>query len=226
MSGPSEHGGCAERTLLPELAIGSLNGAERAALLAHLEGCQACRNELAELLAAADGLLLLAPSLEPPVGFEVGLVGRAPGRLAGALRPGRRWLGRVAAGLLLVAAGAGIGGGLATSPASSGRSLRTEPGVVRLAVLRSKGGVSGVAAVAAGSPSRLVMRVSGLGQAYWVDCVVTDGHHDVSLGRFALTGGRGRWTVRLPALVSPSAIESAELVGPGGTVLARADFTR
>lgn len=224
MSGHEEAGSCEERSLLPELAVGSLNGAERAGLLTHLEGCQGCRGELSGLAATADSLLLLAPYIEPPVGFEVGLVQPAPGAGAARLRRrGRRRLGLAAAALVLLAAGAGIGGGLSLS-SGPGRGSGAVRGFVRLAVLASKGGEHGVAALALGSPSRLVMRVSDLGQAYWVDCVVTDGRHEVSLGRFALQAGSGRWSVPLPPLVAPRAIRSAELLGPGGRVLARADF--
>ena len=62
---------CAElRDVAGEVALTLLTGAERAAALAHLETCQACRTEVADLTATADELLLLAPAAEPPAGFE------------------------------------------------------------------------------------------------------------------------------------------------------------
>jgi hypothetical protein len=116
----SEPHGCPEvRELLPELATGALAGDERASALAHVEGCAACRRELAALSRAADALLLLAPPVEPPPGFEGGVLARLdadtgppPGRrrrrslLPGALLPRAR-LAVAFAVAVAVAAGAG-----------------------------------------------------------------------------------------------------------------------
>ncbi|MGH9106504.1 MAG: hypothetical protein ACRDZX_11855 [Acidimicrobiales bacterium] len=55
---------------LVELALGALAGKVRVAAVAHLEGCDRCSSEVGQLSAAADQLLNLAPSAEPPVGFE------------------------------------------------------------------------------------------------------------------------------------------------------------
>jgi hypothetical protein len=54
----------------PELALEILGGAERAAALAHLEDCVACQQLVDTLAADADRLLMLAPSAEPPAGFQ------------------------------------------------------------------------------------------------------------------------------------------------------------
>jgi hypothetical protein len=74
-----------------ELALGSLTGAERSAALAHLDDCQACRQLVEELTAAADALLLIAPEADPPAGFEVRLLDRlkAAGASAVATSPAR-----------------------------------------------------------------------------------------------------------------------------------------
>ena len=62
---------CGEfRELAPELALGIVTGEERARALEHVSGCAGCREFLAELSDVADGLVSLAPSHEPPVGFE------------------------------------------------------------------------------------------------------------------------------------------------------------
>jgi Putative zinc-finger len=58
------------RELAPELALGIADGKERAEALAHIASCAACRSYLGELTDVADDLLALAPSEEPPVGFE------------------------------------------------------------------------------------------------------------------------------------------------------------
>jgi Putative zinc-finger len=55
----------------PELALGILSGDERAAALAHLEGCAPCQQVVSSLAGVTDQLLLvLAPAVEPPGGFE------------------------------------------------------------------------------------------------------------------------------------------------------------
>jgi anti-sigma-K factor RskA len=53
-----------------ELALGVLTGRERAAALAHLNGCESCREQVRELTMVQDELLALLPSQEPPAGFE------------------------------------------------------------------------------------------------------------------------------------------------------------
>ena len=67
-----------------ELALGVLTGRERAAALAHLDGCESCREQVRELTMAQDELLALLPSQEPPAGFESRVLERigltAPGQ--------------------------------------------------------------------------------------------------------------------------------------------------
>ena len=54
----------------PELALGVLNGRERADAIQHLDGCSACRQLLNSFADITDVLLLLlVPSVEPPSGF-------------------------------------------------------------------------------------------------------------------------------------------------------------
>lgn len=74
---------CAQvREISAELALGISDGEVRARALEHLARCPECRRSLHELAAAADDLLLLAPSIEPPTGFEA--------RVADAMAPRRR----------------------------------------------------------------------------------------------------------------------------------------
>jgi hypothetical protein len=62
---------CAQlRDVAPELALGVLGGAERAEAIMHVNGCARCQALVNELTEAADALPLLAPEIEPPVGFE------------------------------------------------------------------------------------------------------------------------------------------------------------
>ena len=83
--------------LAPEIALGTIEGEERAEALRHLATCGDCRRLVDQLTAVADELLMIAPVEEPPVGFEsrvidaLGFQRRAPRR-----RLGRRllaWLG-------------------------------------------------------------------------------------------------------------------------------------
>lgn len=68
--GPDEH--CEEiRELLAEVALGIADGEERARVLEHVADCADCRRELERESGIADGLLVLAPEQEPPLGFEL-----------------------------------------------------------------------------------------------------------------------------------------------------------
>lgn len=84
------------RDLAPEIALGIADGAERAEALRHLSTCAECRRLVEQLSHVADEMLLLAPTLEPPAGFEsrvvkaLGLQGPPRRRLARWLTP--RWL--------------------------------------------------------------------------------------------------------------------------------------
>lgn len=71
MTEMSESPDCAlARNVIPELAAGVAAGDERAHALEHLAGCASCRAELEQAAKVIDDLLLLAPSHEPPAGFE------------------------------------------------------------------------------------------------------------------------------------------------------------
>jgi hypothetical protein len=61
--------------LAPELALGGLDGPDRAAALGHLAGCPTCQSLVEDLSALADRLLLLAPEDEPSPGFETRVLG-------------------------------------------------------------------------------------------------------------------------------------------------------
>jgi hypothetical protein len=76
----------------PDLALGTLAGDERAQLLDHIASCQSCADQVTDLGTVVDRLLLLAPSVDPPAGFETAVLRRiAPERR-------RRWPTRVLVG--------------------------------------------------------------------------------------------------------------------------------
>ena len=83
-----------------ELALGLVDEPERGRLLAHAAGCPRCQARLDELVVLAERLLLVAPEIEPPAGFEARAVERmGTGPVAPADRSGRavRWIAAVAA---------------------------------------------------------------------------------------------------------------------------------
>jgi hypothetical protein len=86
--------GCSQlREMAPDVALGLLTGAERAAALGHLEGCADCRAEVAALAGVADEVLLTAPDATPPEGFDhrvlMALAQDRPGTTAPPHLPGR-----------------------------------------------------------------------------------------------------------------------------------------
>jgi hypothetical protein len=58
------------RSSAAALVLGELAGDERAALLDHLEACPDCRSIVADSGSALEALLVAAPSVDPPAGFE------------------------------------------------------------------------------------------------------------------------------------------------------------
>jgi hypothetical protein len=90
------------RALAPEIALGILEGEERADALEHLTECPDCRRHVERLSQVADELLLLAPHREVPVGFESRAL--APLRPKSRPRRRRRWLQVLAPATAAVAA--------------------------------------------------------------------------------------------------------------------------
>jgi hypothetical protein len=117
----------------PELALEILGGTERAAAIAHLDDCVTCQQLVDTLAADADRLLMLAPSAEPPVGFQE----RVLTSLAGVARPevlharpsapGLALLG-LAASVIVLALALGLGPSVRPSPA--GAEMRAGGGEV------------------------------------------------------------------------------------------------
>ena len=69
--------GCAEfADAAAELALGVLTGRERAQALAHLDQCEACRENVRQLTVTGEELVGLLPAIEPPAGFETRVMER------------------------------------------------------------------------------------------------------------------------------------------------------
>jgi len=205
---------------LAELALGTLSGLERSVVLAHVQSCSHCREEVDRLSAAADAILTLAPEAEPTAGFETRLFERM-----GVSTPRRRWLphrraGRVAlaAGALAGALGAGLGLGLATG----GSSLPPAPLEASLTAGHS---MRGEVYLASGTPGWLFMSVDHVDATGLVTCkVATADGSTTTVGTFWLERGAGSWASELP--VPASQVQKAWIVNGSGTVLATAELNR
>jgi len=184
--------------LIPELALGCLDGRERAAALDHVRRCLRCRQELAIYQGLASELLELIPAATPPAGFEVRALAamKAPPRPGtAALRAGRRpgmLRAAVAAALIAVA---GIGGYQVSRLVSPQPPLHT-------AILTAEGRQVGTAFFFAGS-QHWVWVILHLGpQTRTVTCKIepVSGHRAATIGPVPLTSGQGAWgsTVAIP----------------------------
>jgi hypothetical protein len=224
---------CAElRMVSSELALNLLTGAERAAAIAHLEGCQECRADVFSLAATADELLELAPPVDPPVGFESRVlrtiaqedrVVRAPqsmGRRRARRRRARGIFAVAAAAALVVALGVvlwpGTGSGVATA------TMRTRQGTV-----------VGAASVS-GDPPSLVVEMHGwndIVRSYpstgTSDAVLTLRHGEGTDEVLPLRAHRGsswRESWKLPGTRGKGDITAVAIVGVDGQVWCSARF--
>ena len=159
------------RAAATELALGVLDGEERARVLEHTRGCSACRAHLDELAVVAQEILTAAPAYEPPPGFE----SRVLDALLPALPPARRWrrlLPAIVVAALLAACGA-------TFVTLSATSQERELGAHYRAVLATAGGKYLAARElrdAAGAKRGVVFAYQG--DQSWVTVVLDDAAHD------------------------------------------------
>jgi anti-sigma-K factor RskA len=238
--------GCAEfADAAAELALGVLTGRERARALAHLDWCDACRENVRQLAVTGEELVGLLPSIEPPAGFEtrvmerLGLATPAPAReLSPARRFGRKlagWMGGAGPGrprrLLAAAAAAvaviaaGLGGwGLHAATSSPPASPLSSA-----ALLTASHQTAGKIYFYDSGSRWLYMSVnigpgSGAAANGTVLCQVEgpDGHI-TTIGSFRLTGGYGYWGSPDPATNGP--LTGARLVTTTGDILATATFS-
>ena len=177
--------------LIPELALGCLDGRERAAALDHVRQCLRCRQELATYQGLAGELLELIPAATPPAGFEIRALAamKAPPRPGTATpRAGRRpGILRAAAAAALIAV-AGTGGYEASRFVSPQPPLHT-------AVLSAGGRQVGTAYFYAGSQHWIWVTLHLGPTTRTVTCNVetVSGRRAVTIGPFPLTSGQGAW---------------------------------
>ena len=215
-----EHGCERHRAELSELALGVLTGRDRARVLAHVEACPRCAEELEQLSRAADAVVQAAPEAEPPMGFEVRLferMGVADVRHRTRFRSPRWVAGALSAAAAVVALAVGLSLGLSPSAPTS---QSAERGVVT-ANLVEHGTVVGRVAVHSGANPWMSMMLIDSSAHGTVNCVVvTSDRVSHQVGTFVATKGYGAWVA--PLDVNPKDIRSAEVVAPSGTVIATA----
>jgi len=234
-----------------ELALGVLTGRERARALAHLDRCEACRENVRQLTVTGEELVGLLPAVEPPAGFEtrvmerLGLGTPAPGparQLSPARRFGRKladWIG---------------GGWTSRGGVSYPRRILSAAAVAAAVIVGGLGGwglhaaTSSPAASPLSSAALLTASHQTAGKVYFYDAghrwlymsvnlrsasgavdngtvicqVESPGGHLTTVGSFRLTGGYGYWGSPDPVTSGP--LTGARLVTTTGTVLATATF--
>jgi Putative zinc-finger len=208
---------------LAELALGTLSGVERSAVLSHVQSCSHCREEVDRLSAAADAILTLAPEAEPSAGFETRLFERM-----GVSVPRHRWVPRRRAGRIALAAAAlvsALGAGLGVGLATAGSSLPSAISAPIEASLTADHSIRGEVYLAPGSPGWLFMSVDDVDLTGFATCKLkTADGTTTTAGTFWLEKGTGSWTYQLP--VPASQIRKAWIVNSSGTVLATAQLNR
>jgi hypothetical protein len=212
---------------LAELALGVLTGRERAQVLAHVESCPRCAEELEILSRTADSVVLAAPEMEPPLGFEVRLFEKM-GVTDGAsrrrhLRPSR-WV-PVVVGVAAAAAALGLGLSLtSSSPLSSSPTVAAPaPSAhhVMTGDLTENGDTVGHVMAVGGDKPWISMMMADSSARGTVSCeVVTDDGVTHPVGTFVADKGYGAWIA--PLHVDPADVRTAEVVSPSGTVIATA----
>ena len=182
-----------------ELALGIVEPPERDLLVAHAASCRRCGPELESMAGIADRLSALAPSAEPPVGFEVRAVEAMVGASTGAAPPRRRTRWLVAAALVLLAGV--VGAALARSNHADDTRLAA---LDRVGVSSARSGVlvdgagngHGSVLLTDGTRTQLTMTLAGLDEGVY-RCSIR--HADGTVTEVASwpidQGGSGTWTV-------------------------------
>jgi hypothetical protein len=210
--------GCAAvRDAAPEMALGTLDGAERAEVLLHLVGCPRCQRYVEDLAGVADGLARLAPEVEPPRGFAQRVQAQLRG---GRFRARRRWLATAAA-----AAAAAVIAAVVVPVVESGPSPPAAAPTLQASTMVGEAGAwVGTVAVTRTDPASMVVNVS---------YSVPDGTYTLELrsrsttrrvGSITIAHGHGGWvgTTSVPDR-GPSTLH---LVAADGTSVCHAALRR
>ncbi|MGH2983061.1 MAG: hypothetical protein ACRDK5_02210 [Solirubrobacterales bacterium] len=205
-----------------ELALGVVDGEERARALEHLAGCTECRRAVEELSEVADGLMLLAPSREVPIGFE----SRALAPLHARRSRSRRGRALVPIAAAATAAALAVAGTLVVVEddlqlASDYRGTLEEANGVKFQAEHLYGPgeeAAGTMFGYLGSPSWLLVIVDPQQRAEvrGAELVLADGRR-VPLRSFALDPENGSWGGALPVALDDVSV--VRLLSAGGEAL-------
>lgn len=208
------------RELAAELALGIVEGEERGRALEHLAECPDCRRRVDELSEVADGLLLLAPHREAPVGFESKVLSQV---LPAPERPRRRRWGLVLAPVAAALAAVGITLAIVSDDLSTAdhyRDTLTKANGTEFEAysLQTEGGeLAGTVFSYRGSPSwvQVVVDPAHRANLSWAQLVTDDGTQ-IPLGWFHLD----RWGSSGGGIpVDPNRVSVLRLQAAGGEPL-------
>jgi anti-sigma factor RsiW len=206
----------------PELAAGNLTGEERAVVIAHLATCPSCQHEVNALTTVTDRLLLLAPSVEPPAGFEQRVLAAIPTELPGAHQQHRaraRVATLLAAAALVLALLAGVGlliDRTSGDTAFAAAEMRTAGGDVVGQVFVHEGATTSLFMTLPGWVEQ-IERYAGPGASYTVRVETRDGR--VTANPVTLSD-----TASWSATLDIDAVKSVAVVDASGYVWCQAEF--
>jgi len=210
--------------LLPELALGTIGGTERADVLAHLDHCAACRDTTASFAAIVDVLPTLVPEVEPPAGFEARTLERLRAeRPRTHRRPIRWWMTAVAA-LVAAVVVATVAAVRIIDASSSGSTTPSAQGlVVKSAPMIGNGTTKvGRAVLTARDEHYLWLDFDyGRGDFRYRVQTVDAANRTKSLGSVRVHNGSGTWVQEIKG-PAPTMVR---LVGDDGHVFCLARFT-
>ncbi len=205
-----------------ELALGILDGRDRADALAHLDHCPACRHELLLLGDLADRLVELTPAAEPAAGFETRVLASISPP-----RPARRRHRPAVLAAAAVAAVLAIGGWVVGHRAVPAHPSIAGNQIVTADLVSGTHHVGQVIATAGAHPWISMAVDTGLGDQTVV-CQLREGGAIVPVGSFVLSHGYGYWGAPIPPafpLAAASRVTGAQLIDAEGRTVARASFT-
>ena len=217
------------RGLVPELALGILDGRQRAAAQAHVASCGPCRAELHRYSEVVDELVTALPGAEPPAGFEQRALARiarsagspplrAPRRARGVTRLPVAGRGRTALRFAAAVAAVAAVTGLVGYRLGDHRPAD----LLRQATLTAGGRPVGSVYFFAGAHPWVYMAVTMPAAGGSITCQLEHGSRVLAtVGSFQLYNGRGGWGAPAPVT---AAVTGARLLDATGAVLAEASF--
>lgn len=204
---------CAEtQERAAEFALGVLHGPDRAEVISHLERCQVCAAQVTDFARVVDGLTLIVPEAEPPVGFEE--------HVLRAIRSNRRPVANRRRTLLAVIALVAVIAAASVGVVRLVDGLRAPLEPPRAANVLANGAVVGKAVVVNGADPWVMVAVSGLDDGIYRANVVDLAGDNVLVGEFSVVNGRGSWLVQ----AATRDVTSVRIVNNDGAEVARANI--